>query len=109
VNDHFRTDVIHLDGVAVLAVRGEVDISTAPKLDEACRQLASVTDRLVLDFAGVTFMDASGLGVMVRARQRERTKTIVVRNGSDRVLRLLQITGLADAFLEPSHPVTRGQ
>ena len=101
MNDHFGTELVHLDGVAVLAVRGEIDISTAPMLDEAFRQLASDTDRLVLDFAGVTFMDASGLGVLVRARHRERTRSITVRNGSDRVLRLFHITGLASAFLEP--------
>jgi anti-anti-sigma factor len=105
VNDHFGTELIDRDGEAVLVVRGEIDLATAPMLDEACDRLASVTDQLVLDLAGVTFMDASGLGTLVRALHRDQTKRILVRDASDGVLRLLHITGLAEAFLEPS--VTR--
>jgi len=97
----FGIDVIHLDGDAVLLVTGEVDASTSPRLHDACLQLASVTDRLVLDLSGVTFMDSSALHVLIQVRGREDTTKVVIRTASRQVLRLLQITDLADEFLEP--------
>jgi anti-sigma B factor antagonist len=96
----FAIELIHLDGDAVLRVAGEVDASSAPRLHEACVDLASITDRLVLDLSGVTFMDSSALHVLIRVHQREGGSTVVVRNPSGQVLRLLQITDLVSQFLE---------
>jgi anti-anti-sigma regulatory factor len=44
-------------------------------------------------------MDSSGLHVLIQYDQREGT-TVVLRNASDQVRRLLQITNLAARFLE---------
>ena len=104
----FGTELIHLNGDAVLRVVGEVDASTSPMLHEACLDLASISDRLVLDLSGVTFMDSSGLHVLIRLHHREGTTSVVVRNPSGQVLRLLQITDLASRFLERPVPETDG-
>jgi anti-anti-sigma factor len=96
----FVTDLIHLDGNAVLLVTGEVDASTSPMLRDACLQLTAITDRLVLDLSGVSFMDSSALHVLIELRESRDTTSVMVRNASLQVRRLLQITELAH-FLEP--------
>ena len=89
----------------VLRVAGEVDVSSAPELQD---KLADLIDSagavLVVDLAGVTFIDSTGLGVLVGARNRasELGGSISVVVTSDRVLKLFRITGL-DAVFEV-HP-----
>jgi anti-sigma B factor antagonist len=104
--ERFRTQLIHRDDVTVLMVVGEIDAATAPFLHEACLEAESMGDRVILDAAGVTFMDSSALHVLVKARQRLGTTNVVVRNPSDQVRRLLHLTGLAAHFLEtiPTQP-----
>jgi anti-anti-sigma factor len=68
----------------VVAVSGEVDVATAGDLLDA---LAEATgggpDRLVIDLLDVSFMDSSGLGVLVAIRQRhpEIPMTLVTGEG----------------------------
>jgi anti-anti-sigma factor len=101
MDGEFRTEVIHLDGDAVLVVVGEVDASTSPMLHQECLDLVSITDRLVLDLSGVTFMDSSALHVLIDIHQHEGTSSVIVRNAPSHVRRLLEITALADEFLDP--------
>ena len=66
---------VRLDnGLAVVTVVGEIDIATAALLralvDEAIEVGAA---RVVVDMAGIKFLDASGLSVLVSAAQRLRT------------------------------------
>ena len=58
---------------AVLRVVGEVDLYTAPALRERLAELvaAGVTN-VILDTGGVTFLDSSGLGVLVGSHKRLR-------------------------------------
>jgi anti-anti-sigma factor len=59
------------DGVVVVGVSGELDIATAPELDDYLIDLASTGHhRLILDTARLTFCDVSGIRVMIRARAR---------------------------------------
>lgn len=86
-----------LDERIVVHVAGEVDLANAPELDG---QLASVMteapSQLVVDLTNVTFMDSTGLGVLVRALKRSRELDIrldlIVTN--ERVLKVFGITGL---------------
>jgi anti-sigma B factor antagonist len=53
-------------GCAVLEVRGEVDMATSPQLRDGLQRLVDAGDRqVVVDLAGVGFMDSSGLGALV--------------------------------------------
>jgi anti-sigma B factor antagonist len=106
MDGEFAAEVIHLDGDGVLMVTGEIDASTSPKLHDACLRLTSVTDRLVLDFAGVTFMDSSGLHVLIQIHQREDTSRVAVRNAPRRIERLFEVTGLTAQFLDPPPSAT---
>jgi anti-anti-sigma factor len=58
----------HRDGTARLELHGELDIGTAPTLDEAVdRALDDGCREVVLDLGGTTFMDSTGLNALIRA------------------------------------------
>jgi stage II sporulation protein AA (anti-sigma F factor antagonist) len=75
----------------------EVDLATAPALwDELLRSIDRDGVHLVVDARDVTFMDSSGVNVLVRARERaaalDGSLHLVTR--SPGVRRVLEITGL---------------
>ena len=81
----------------VITVAGEVDISTSPALRDAC--LEAVNDgagAVGLDLEGVTFLDSSGISVLVQARQRlvSMGRTLELRAVSRPVRRVLEVSGL---------------
>jgi anti-sigma B factor antagonist len=81
----------------VITVSGEVDLATSPDLDVAIiAALESGVESLVIDLAEVSFMDSSGLGVIVRGlkRCREADKDLDLIISNERVLKVFGITGL---------------
>ena len=87
--------------VCVLVVRGELDVYSAPALDEAVdAALQDGARRLVLDLAEVGFIDSSGLRSMIRARKEAGSgpDAVRLRNPQPATVRLLDITGLTDHF-----------
>lgn len=81
----------------VIAVSGEVDLATSPELDVAIiAAIDSGTSSVAIDLTDVSFMDSSGLGVIVRGLKRCREADIdldlVITN--ERVLKVFGITGL---------------
>lgn len=81
----------------VITVSGEVDLATSPDLDTAIiGSVDSGAKSIVIDLKDVSFMDSSGLGVIVRGlkRCREADKDLDLVITSDRVLKVFGITGL---------------
>ena len=81
----------------LITVSGEVDLATSPELDVAIiAAIDSGTTSVVIDLTDVSFMDSSGLGVIVRAlkrcREAENDLDLVITN--ERVLKVFGITGL---------------
>jgi anti-sigma B factor antagonist len=94
-------EVAEHDGVAVLGLRGEVDMSTAPRLRQAIVELAAGgRHRVVVDLDKVEFLDSTGLGVLVSGLKRFRTLggDLVLSCTQPRILRVLEITRLDRAF-----------
>ncbi len=61
------------DGYDVLAVEGELDIATAPRMISALNEaLADMAFPLVVDLSRVVFMDSTGLALLINARRRVR-------------------------------------
>ncbi|CAN5704577.1 anti-sigma factor antagonist BldG [soil metagenome] len=94
-------DVSQRDDWAVVAVTGEVDVATAPRLREQLVNL--VTDgnhRIVVDLDGVDFLDSTGLGVLVGALKRVRTHDgeLALVCTQLRILKVFEITGLTKVF-----------
>ena len=83
--------------VPVVAIRGELDQSSESILPEFIRRLVrtSAPVRIVLDLAGVTFMDAAGIRALLLARRAgESNETaLVIRSPSSIVRRVLTATG----------------
>ncbi len=85
----------------VVAVSGEVDIATAPKLREKLVELASQgAQQVVVDLNAVEFLDSTGLGVLIGGMKRLRgldgDLTLVCTQ--PRILKVFEITGLNRAF-----------
>lgn len=86
---------------SVVVVAGEVDASSVDELRSAVVDALSARPAIVIDLAGVTFMDSSGLGVLTNALNQvdEQGGKLSLRSPSSSVTRLLEITGLAERFL----------
>ena len=85
----------------VLAVDGEVDIATAPKLRE--RLVALVSDgatKVIVDLDKVEFLDSTGLGVLIGGMKRLRgvDGDLSLVCTQPRILKVFEITGLNRAF-----------
>jgi len=89
------------NGWAVLEVQGEVDLYTSPQLREAIVRLTEEEEnRIVVDLYNVSFMDSSGLGVLVAGlkRARERGGELALVFGEGSVQKVFGITGLDKIF-----------
>lgn len=87
------------DGIRALAVRGELDMNTAPELEaEIDRVLADENVALMLDLSDCEFIDSTGIALIVRAWQRvggdEGKGRFVLCCNNHQVRRLLKITGV---------------
>ncbi len=86
------------DDAVIVAARGEIDIVTSPELRAALLDERAQAPNVVLDLREVTFIDSSGLGVIVgqqkRAHEREERFAVAV-GGSLAVQRILDLSGLA--------------
>jgi anti-sigma B factor antagonist len=85
----------------VVAVGGEIDVYTAPKLrDRLVELINSGHYHLVIDLEGVDFLDSTGLGVLVGALKRVRSHQGSLRLvcTQERLLKIFRITGLAKVF-----------
>jgi len=84
-------------GTALVNITGELDLSSVPGVEVALEAfLVASPDRVVLDMSAVTFMDSSGIAMLLRAA--ERVARLEVRNPSDSVQLVLRTTGLTSIF-----------
>jgi len=68
-----RINVTKENGIVIVAVEGEVDVDTSPRLRELFDEfLAEGEQSYVIDMAGVEFIDSSGLAAFVRLFKRVR-------------------------------------
>lgn len=84
-----------------VVLHGEVDVYTAPSLKEKLVELIEDgCTNVVVDLEGVSFIDSSGLGVLVSALRRARERDGVVRVVCTRenILKIFRITGLDKVF-----------
>jgi anti-sigma B factor antagonist len=96
-----QVETITAGDCAVLRIAGEIDMYTAPDLRQQVIHLVDNGTRYVVaDLRGVDFLDSTGLGALMgslkRLRLRQGSLELVTSGG--RVLQLLVITGLTNAF-----------
>jgi anti-sigma B factor antagonist len=74
----------------VVSLSGEIDAHSAPRLGSRLFGLAEEgKTRVVVDLSEVTFMDSTGIGVLLNALRH-----FSLRHPTERVLRPFQVTGL---------------
>ncbi len=86
---------------ATVSVTGEIDLTSAPRLDDEVTSLIEGSvEALMIELAGVSFMDSTGLRVLLKASKMLGTNggRLVLRNPSDPVRRLLDVSGLTTYF-----------
>jgi anti-sigma B factor antagonist len=97
----FEVHSEELEGVHVVSLRGELDMSTAPQLEQELERVGSEDALVMLDLSGCDFIDSTGIALIVRAWQRidrdaggEGKGRLVVHCVNHQVRRLLKITGI---------------
>ena len=87
------------DGAVRVVLSGELDISSAPRVEEELDRLeAGEPPLLVLDLRELAFMDSTGLRLVVAAdaRAREGGRRLGIVRGPEAVQRIFQVTQLDD-------------
>lgn len=88
------------EGVPVVRVVGEIDLATAPELRDMLAEVPTY-GAIVVDLSEVTFLDSTGLSVLVASWKRfsdsgKGSFRLVVNRSA--VQRVLEVTGLAQVF-----------
>ena len=87
-------------GAITVRLSGEIDVANATALTDALEAVSEPGRRLVLDMAEVSFIDSSGINVLLRAASwtGDRHGGLTVNRASANVLKILEILGLTDHF-----------
>jgi anti-sigma B factor antagonist len=97
----FRIEVTPDDDRVRLAPVGDLDLATVePLWNEIDRVRERGFEKLVLDLRRLTFLDSSGLRLLVRAQEETHKDgaEFALVDGVPEVCRVLDITGLRDHF-----------
>ena len=94
------------DGIRAFTVRGELDMNTAPELEDSLGEVASgESNQVVLDLTECDFIDSTGIALIVRSWQRlDRggegggDGQLVLCCVNTQVMRLLRITGVESSI-----------
>lgn len=87
------------DGVSIIAVEGEVDLQTSPKLRDELLGAISSNKPVVVEMSGVSYIDSSGVASLVEAFQNARSKNLgfslaALGDAPLRVLKLARLDGV---------------
>ena len=85
----------------VLAVRGEIDLFTAPELKQVLAEsIEGGRIRIIVDLTDTTFLDSTALGVLIGAvkRLRSRDGVLTIVNTDANIAKTFEITGLDQIF-----------
>jgi anti-anti-sigma factor len=84
--------------VATVAVKGELDVATAPELIAAITALEPGYEELVVDLAECSFFASSGISILLDENARAATKgfRLVVVKAPPEVQRIFDLTSLDD-------------
>jgi anti-sigma B factor antagonist len=89
-------------GVITLVLRGEIDVASAVELDLALiESLSTGPSGIVIDLAGVDFIDSTGLRTLMVAQDRAASNghSLILRHVGPQARRLFELSGTADAFV----------
>lgn len=105
LESNFEVDVTAAAQGTVVTVAGELDVASSQALEHELAKLRDAAT-VVVDLRGLTFIDSTGLGVLVRAHQlaKEQHQRFALVRGDGQVQRLLSLTGLDDELVMGDSP-----
>lgn len=98
----FATEICQAGTETVVRVVGEIDLATAPLLQQSLWSLLDEgIQELVVDLAGVSFMDSTGLGTLARThiRAEEKGGRMVLQSTPPTVRKVLGFSGLDQVLI----------
>jgi anti-sigma B factor antagonist len=101
-------EVVQCGNDVVLVLDGELDLATAPLLDEQLAQLqASDAAQLLVDLDRVAFIDSTGLGVLVKHARisSQNGQRLRLTRGSPQAQRLFELAGVWDRLPFLADPI----
>jgi stage II sporulation protein AA (anti-sigma F factor antagonist) len=87
------------DGGVVLALAGELDVTTSPQLEQALSDLdAEASLRVLLDLGELTFVDSAGVSVLIKAKKQTEAngRELVLQRPTAQVHRVFALVGMVD-------------
>jgi len=78
-------------------LEGRLDTTTAPTLESELKSSLDKVENLVMDLASLQYISSAGLRVLLSAQKiMNRQGSMVVRNASDDVKEIFDVTGFSD-------------
>lgn len=105
--DSFFCETSRDGATAWVAPVGELDLDTAPRLDDEMTTVRAANPRrIVLDLRRLSFMDSTGLRLLIRwdGVAREEGFEFAIVPGSDVVQRVIRLTGMDDQLTVAEPP-----
>ena len=80
-----------------LKLTGRLDTTTAPDLEKEIKESIDGIEKLTIDFTSLEYISSAGLRVLLSAQKTmNKQGSMVVRNASDEVKEIFEVTGFAD-------------
>ncbi|MBO0730523.1 MAG: STAS domain-containing protein [Acidimicrobiaceae bacterium] len=100
VSDTLKIDVVVEAGRVVCRLSGELDSTTGPVLRAVLNEQLDASEDTVIDLSAVSFIDSSGVGVLVGALRRfqETGGKLSLRAPNASLRRVFEMTGLSEAL-----------
>ena len=85
------------DSSLEISLKGRLDTSTAPQLEEEIKQSISGVKTFTLDLKGLEYMSSAGLRIILAAQKTmNKQGKMVIRNVNDTIMEVFEMTGFAD-------------
>lgn len=87
---------VELDGACRATLSGELDLSAYDDATRALAPLFGATDDVSLDVSGLSFVDSSGIRLLIQLHQGLNGGRLILRSPPPHLARVLEIAGLPD-------------
>ena len=94
----FRIVTDRTGPVVEIALHGELDLATVDEALAAFEQSVDGQPEVVVDLSGLTFMDSTGVRLLLRLHGRQNGRRVRFAQPSPQVARILELTGIGPVF-----------
>ena len=85
------------NGTAVFALKGRLDTTTAPELDQELKSSLDGVTALTFDMKELDYISSAGLRVLLSAQKTmNKQGKMTVRNANETVMEIFEVTGFSD-------------